>query len=147
MLKIIKDGNIFDSKCYCLVNPVNCVGVMGKGLAKEFKERYPIAYNLYLDYCKNGELKPGTLRCCKTIDRYIMFFPTKTHFKFPSSIEYIKSGLDYFVRNYKFLEPQMIRSFAFPMLGCGCGGLKKADVLSLMIEKLKDLDVYIEIYV
>lgn len=52
MIEIIKNGNIFNSKCDCLVNPVNCIGVMGKGLAKQFKDRYPAAYYLYLDLCK-----------------------------------------------------------------------------------------------
>lgn len=72
-----------------------------------------------------------------------MCFPTKYHWKNPSYIDWIEAGLDRFAKEYKNFK---IDSIAFPMLGCGCGGLKKEDVLPLMIEKLKDLDIDVEIY-
>lgn len=145
MITICK-GNIFDSECDALVNPVNCVGVMGAGLAKQFKEKYPLAYYSYRSACGKDKIKPGILRYCKTDGKCIILFPTKTHFKFPSKIEYIENGLDYFVENYRFLTVQGIKSFAFPLLGCGLGGLKKDEVLPLMLDKLKDCDCDIEIY-
>lgn len=145
MITICK-GNIFDSECDALVNPVNCVGVMGAGLAKQFKQRYPLMNCFYVSVCSNKQIKPGALRYCKEGEKCIILFPTKTHFKFPSKIEYIESGLDYFAENYRFLTVQGIKSFAFPLLGCGCGGLKKDEVLPLMIDKLKNCDCDIEIY-
>lgn len=145
MITICK-GNIFDSECDALVNPVNCVGVMGAGLAKQFREHYPFSYYSYRSACIKNKVKPGVLMYCKNDKKCIILFPTKTHFKFPSKIEYIESGLDYFVENYRFLTVQGIKSFAFPLLGCGLGGLKKDEVLPLMLDKLKDCDCDIEIY-
>lgn len=150
MLKIIENGNIFDSKCEALVNPVNCVGVMGKGLALEFKKRYPDSYKQYRRICEIGVMKPGTVFASWDKDelgnRCIFLFPTKKHWRDPSSIEFIESGLDHFKSNTRFFEVIGVNSVAFPMLGCGCGGLKKEDVLPLMIDKLKDLDIDVEIY-
>lgn len=143
MLKIIEHGNIFDSKCEALVNPVNCVGVMGKGLALEFKKRYPDMFRWYKWACDNHEVRIGECFPHFYVDKIIICFPTKYDWRNPSFIEWIEAGLDGFIKLNKEIT---IESVAFPLLGCGCGGLKKKDVLPLMIDKLKDLDIDVEIY-
>lgn len=144
MLKIIENGNIFDSKCETLVNPVNCAGVMGKGLALEFKKRYPGMYLWYKDACLHNQIRIGECLIRYYADKSIMCFPTKYDWRDPSHIKWIEAGLNSFLKEYKNFG---IKSIAFPMLGCGCGGLKKKDVLPLMLEKLKDLDIDVEIYI
>ena len=137
-------GNIFDSKAKTLVNTVNCVGVMGKGIAAEFKKRYPRMFDEYAEKCKNSEIKPGKpFYYCDSVGNSILNFPTKEHWRSPSKLSYIIDGLDWFVNNYKNLE---IDSIAFPPLGCGNGGLPWKVVGPIMYNKLKDLPIKIEIY-
>lgn len=138
-------GNIFDSECQTIVNAVNCVGVMGKGLALEFKQRYPEMYNEYKSKCQSKTIDIGKLHLYKNnqYDKWILNFPTKTHWKYPSKIEYIKSGLDCFIKNYTDWE---ITSIAFPLLGTGNGQLEKNNVLELMVPSLNTLDIRVEIY-
>ncbi len=138
-------GNIFDSECQTIVNAVNCVGVMGKGLALEFKQRYPEMYNDYKLKCQCKTIDIGKLHLYENIqyDKWILNFPTKTHWKYPSKIEYIKSGLDCFIKNYTDWE---ITSVAFPLLGTGNGQLEKNTVLELMVSSLNTLDIRVEIY-
>ena len=144
MLKIIK-GNIFNTKCKVLVNTVNCVGIMGKGMAFECKQRYPDMYKQYKISCDNGLIKPGHLQLWKKSEPWILNFPTKKDWKHPSKIEYLKLGLKKFNETY---SQKYITSVAFPILGASLGGLEKNEVLDLMKEFLDPLaeSIDIEIY-
>lgn len=147
MGKIVeKTGNIFNSKCQTIVNTVNSVGVMGKGLALEFRLRYPHMYELYREYCKKEMIEPGKLFLYKRSKPWILNFPTKLHWKDPSKLEYIEKGLNKFTISYK---DKGINSIAFPQLGTLNGKLDWNDVKNLMykyLDKLEKLDV-IEIYI
>ncbi|WP_249029398.1 type II toxin-antitoxin system antitoxin DNA ADP-ribosyl glycohydrolase DarG [Tannockella kyphosi] len=143
MIKI-KIGDIFNSDKEVLVNTVNCVGVMGKGIAQVYKKQFPKMFDEYKEQCDKkqiiiGENYPyyenGKVR--------IINFPTKQHWRSSSKLEYIVSGLDWFVENYGKLE---ISSIAFPPLGCGNGGLDWLTVGPIMYQKLIDLPIEIEIY-
>ena len=143
MIKFIKNGNIFDSQVRVLVNPVNVVGVMGKGLALEFKQRWPHMFEIYKERCLNDCFWIGELLLVKEEDHDILLFPTKRHWRSKAKIEDIEIGLIYFVRDYGKLG---IESIAFPMLGCGLGGLAWEDVKPLMVKYLEKLPIEIEIY-
>ena len=141
---IVKIGNIFESQATTLVNTVNCVGVMGKGIAQEFKRKCPEMFSEYVAMCKSGEVKPGTPYLYQDLlGNSILNFPTKDHWRSPSKLSYIILGLDWFRCHYKRLG---ITSIAFPPLGCGNGGLSWSIVGPLMYSKLKDLPINIEIY-
>ena len=140
------DGNIFNTKAQVIVNTVNCVGVMGKGVALVFKLRYPKMFDIYQDYCNQKFIGIGKLWLYKaeTDKPWVLNFPTKFHWKYPSKIEYIEKGLIKFVETYKEKE---IRSIAFPLLGTHNGGLDKQEVKNLMNNYLgKCTDISIEIY-
>lgn len=137
-------GNILESKNITLVNTVNCVGVMGKGIALEFKKRYPKMYQQYKSDCEKGHIKAGEpVLYTDLLGSSIVNFPTKTHWKSPSLLKDIERGLDTFVRKYKEWG---IESIAFPPLGCGNGGLSWDDVGPLMYQKLSSIDIPVEIY-
>lgn len=112
--------DIFKSPAQVLVNTVNTVGVMGKGIAKRYKEVYPEMYNQYRDLCENNLLQIGKLWLYKTDTKWVLNFPTKKHWRNPSKLEYIESGLQKFVSTY---EEKKITSISFPQLGVGNGGL------------------------
>ncbi len=127
-------GSIFDSDAEAIVNAVNCVGVMGAGLAKAFKDKYPHMNEQYVVKCRNGMLKPGKLDIyvVDSSPKYIINFPTKDHWKFPSKLDYIYTGITELliaVHDWK------IKSVAIPALGCGLGGLDWAEVRPIL-EKL-----------
>lgn len=141
---IIKIGNMFESNAKTLVNTVNCVGVMGKGVALEFKKRYPAMFTEYSTLCKSGDVKPGVPYYYQDLcGASVINFPTKDHWRSPSKLSYIISGLDWFRANYENLG---IESIAFPPLGCGNGGLPWTVVGPLMYSKLNDLPIQIEIF-
>lgn len=141
---IIKIGDIFLSEMKTIVNTVNCVGVMGKGIALEFKKRYPDMYKEYVSMCKNGHLRPGKPYYYTDIfGDSILNFPTKDHWRSPSKLSYIVDGLKWFRDNYENLG---IASIAFPPLGCGNGGLSWSTVGPIMYHYLSDLPIEIEIY-
>jgi O-acetyl-ADP-ribose deacetylase (regulator of RNase III) len=118
---IDKTGNLFDAPVRALVNPVNCVGIMGKGLALTFKTQFPEMFADYETACRNGKLKPGLLHTWQLSDgRWIVNFPTKSHWKGPSKLEYIDAGLPVLA---DFIQMNAIESIAIPALGCGLGGL------------------------
>ena len=146
MIKVLL-GDIFDSKMQTLVNTVNCIGVMGKGIAKEFKSRYPDMFTDYKDRCDRKALKPGVPYIYEDGDmfasRLIVNFPTKGHWRSPSKMADILNGLDIFTKNYKQWG---ITSIAFPPLGCGNGGLEWSVVGKIMYQRLSKLDLDIEIY-
>ena len=144
-LTIIKNRNIFDSQCQTIVNTVNCVGVMGKGLALEMKKRYPNMFDKYKDYCDKGLIDIGKLWLYKhSDDKWILNFPTKKHWKNGSEYEYIEEGMKKFVETY---QEKGITTIAFPMLGCNNGGLEKDVVIQIMTKYLIKCDnLIIEIY-
>ena len=143
-IKFIK-GNIFNSKAQTIVNTVNCVGVMGKGIALVFKLRYPKMFDLYKDYCKSKLIGIGKLWIYKGEENapWVLNFPTKFHWKYPSKIEYLEKGLEKFCSTYK---DQGITSIAFPLLGSHNGGLNPEIVKELMFKYLSKCDIPIEIY-
>lgn len=138
-------GNIFNTKAQTIVNTVNCVGVMGKGIALVFKLRYPQMFNIYKSHCRSKLIGIGKLWLYKgeENDPWVLNFPTKFHWKYPSKIEYIKHGLEKFVATY---EEKGITSIAFPMLGTNNGGLDKEEVLTIMQRYLSQCDIPVEIY-
>lgn len=142
MLLFVK-YDLFSSPAQTLVNTVNTVGVMGKGIAKEFSRRYPQMFQEYEAYCDSGDLITGALHVWRGPDRWVLNFPTKTTWRKPSKIEYIKQGLETFRQNYTRLG---IRSIAFPPLGCGNGGLDWREVKPLMVQYLYALDIPILIH-
>jgi O-acetyl-ADP-ribose deacetylase (regulator of RNase III) len=117
-------GDILESPAEALVNTVNCVGVMGRGIALQFKNRYPENYKEYAQACKLNEVRPGTMFVTNTNQfqgpRYIINFPTKRHWRGKSRLEDIDAGLADLVRVVADLK---ITSIAIPPLGCGLGGL------------------------
>lgn len=144
----IKKGDMFAEPVEALVNTVNCVGVMGKGVALEFKIRWPANFRAYKDLCDAKCLKPGEMFVFDTkgfLDsegpRYLINFPTKAHWRSKSKIEYIVDGLDALVDAIRKYE---IKSIAIPPLGCGNGGLDWVDVRPLVegkLSSLKDVDI------
>lgn len=140
MLKFIQE-NIFDIDAEALVNTVNCVGVMGKGLALHFKERFPENYRMYRKACKEGYVKPGCIFVYETglysSPKYILNFPTKRNWRDNSQIEDIQSGLDHLIKIIKKLK---ITSIAIPPLGCGNGKLLWSDVCPLIITAFKEVN-------
>ena len=120
-----KIGNLFEEDVEAIVNTVNCVGVMGRGIALQFKKKYPGNFKAYAAACKRGEIEPGQLFAFETENatqspHYIINFPTKRHWRDKSRIEDIDSGLQTLVN---FIREKNIRSIAIPPLGCGLGGL------------------------
>jgi len=146
MIRYIK-GNILESNAQALVNTVNTVGVMGKGIALQFKKAFPLNYKLYKKACKNKEIDIGKLFVTKeeTLngEKIIINFPTKTDWRKPSEYEYIEKGLDNLIKIIKELK---IKSIALPPLGSGNGGLVWENVKRIIEEKLKDIDIDIFIY-
>jgi competence ComEA-like helix-hairpin-helix protein len=137
-------GDIFTSNAQTLVNTVNCRGVMGKGLALQFKLRYPAMFRDYVASCRAGKVRIGKLHLYRAGERLILNFPTKDDWRQPSKLEYIEKGLKYFVDTYRKLG---IKSVAFPQLGCQNGGLDwEKDVRPLMRKYLDPLDIDVEIY-
>ena len=137
-------GNLFESKAQTLVNTVNCVGIMGKGIAQEFKKRYSEMFKKYKSLCDRGAVQLGQPYIFKTLyDKVIINFPTKKHWRSVSRVEDIINGLEYFIEKYKDWG---VTSVAFPPLGCGNGGLEWDIVGPLMYQKLSSLDIHVEIY-
>jgi O-acetyl-ADP-ribose deacetylase (regulator of RNase III) len=128
-----KQGNLLEEKAEAIVNTVNCVGIMGKGIALQFKRAYPENFRQYAKACKASVVQPGRMFTVATGSlfnpRYIINFPTKGHWKDKSKIEDIKSGLIALIAEVKQLG---ITSIAIPPLGCGNGGLNWAEVKPLI---------------
>lgn len=126
------DTNLFKSPAQTLINPVNTVGVMGKGLAGDFRRYYPEMFKEYQKLCEKGEFGIGQLWLYKTPHKWILNFPTKNHWKEPSKKEYIEKGLAKFVANYIDLK---ITTIAFPLVGCGNGELNWETQVKPLVEK------------
>ena len=140
-----KKGNIFNSKAQTLVNTINCVGVMGKGIALVYKLRYPLMFDIYKQYCTSKSIGIGKLWLYKGQQDapWVLNFPTKYHWKYPSKINWIEKGLQKFVETY---EKKGISSIAFPLLGTQNGGLDTNEVRKLMDDYLGKCEIDIEIY-
>lgn len=136
-------GNIFTSTCQTIVNTVNCVGVMGAGLALECRLRYPDMYRRYVELCSTGKLRPGLLWLYKAPDRWILNFPTKQHWKYPSQESFLRDGLQKFMETYRERD---IQSIAFPLLGARNGGLSSDTSLMIMTEYLSECQIPVEVY-
>lgn len=135
-------GNLFEAKTEALINVVNCVGVMGKGIALQFKQKFPANYfDSYKFACQNGELTIGKvqvyeLKNAQTNPHFIINFPTKRHWREQSKIEHIESGLQSLVEAVEHYE---IKSISMPALGCGLGGLDYAEVKPLIEQAFVNL--------
>lgn len=130
-------GNIFESYAECLVNTVNCEGYMGKGIAYQFKLRYPQNNKDYIRVCKNKELYIGSIHSFYEDGKIIVNFPTKDKWREKSKMSYIETGLDLLV---EFIKNKSITSIAIPPLGCGNGGLDWDNVKHLIDSKLNVVD-------
>ena len=153
----IKRGNIFTSQCQTLVNTVNCYGVMGAGIALEFKLRYPRMFSEYVSRCRDGKVIIGSLWLYRPIaegtasrrsrhpesTRWVLNFPTKRHWKQPSRVEYLNRGLETFLRTYR---AKGIASIAFPALGATNGGIPEEESLGIMTRHLNQCEIPVEIY-
>jgi len=140
----VKIGDILESNATTLVNTVNCVGVMGKGIAQDFKKKFPDMYKDYKNACDLGKVEPGVPYIYKDIlGTSIVNFPTKLHWRSPSKLNDIVKGLGIFLDKYKNWG---IKSVAFPPLGCGNGGLEWNVVGPIMFQNLSSIDIPVEIY-
>lgn len=142
-VKII-NGNIFTSKCQTIVNTINCVGVMGAGIALEFRLRYPEMYKKYVNLCNEKKIAPGMLWLYKSPEKWVLNFPTKNDWKDPSEEEYLHKGLEKFIATYKVKN---IQSIAFPLLGADKGKIDSETSLSIINFYLKNIDIETEIYI
>lgn len=146
-VKTVK-GNIFTSNCQTLVNTVNCQGVMGAGIALEFKLRLPDMFEQYVRMWRGGEIDIGRSWLYRTPlgnreNRWVLNFPTKRQWRYPSKFQYLRAGLEEFLRTYR---ENGIESIAFPVLGASNGGLDEEESLSLMRKYLERCDIPVEIY-
>jgi O-acetyl-ADP-ribose deacetylase (regulator of RNase III) len=142
-----KTGNLLESEAEALVNTVNTVGVMGKGIALQFKNMFPQNFKLYAHACRNNEVKVGKLLITEEAilsgKKIIINFPTKTNWRLPSEYQYIESGLGELV---KLIKDRNIKSIAIPPLGAGNGGLDWKKVKQLLEQYLSNVDCEILIY-
>lgn len=142
------EGDLFAAEVDALVNTVNCVGVMGKGIALQFKRHYPDVFKSYEEACKRGDVRIGKMHVVATNrlegPRYVVNFPTKKHWRHPSQLEYVEQGL----ANLKEVIREFgMKSIAIPPLGAGSGGLDWSRVEPLIVEQLSDLaDVSVKLF-
>ncbi len=148
-------GNILESSAEALCNPVNCVGIMGKGLAKQFKDKFPNYFNWYQAKCANREIRPGYpevygmakygLMEDSLETLYIVSFPTKDHWSEKSNLKDIEEAL---IRLCHKVKERNIKSIALPRLGCGLGGLDWNVVKPVMTQVLlQHLPTEVEVYI
>jgi O-acetyl-ADP-ribose deacetylase (regulator of RNase III) len=135
-------GDLLASKCDILVNTVNCVGVMGAGIAKQFKTRYPSMFKQYKEDCTRGSILPGMIREYNVDNKIVINMATKDHWNNPSKIEWISVGLDMLCI---YLNGTSY-SIAIPAIGCNNGGLDWNVVAPLIHNKLGILSNDIELY-
>lgn len=135
-----KTGNILAEEVDAVVNTVNCVGVMGRGIALQFKKHFPENFRAYAAACRRGEVAPGRMFVLETGSltppRFIINFPTKRHWRGKSRLEDIRSGLAALTDE---IQKRGIRSVAIPPLGCGLGGLRWDEVRPLIAASLEPL--------
>ena len=135
-----KSGDLLSEDAEALVNPVNCVGVMGRGVALQFKRAWPENFDAYAAACRRHEVQPGRMFVFENVGkagpRYIVNFPTKRHWRDKSIIEDIDAGLSALVVE---VRRRGIRSIAIPALGAGLGGLDWADVRPRIERAMREL--------
>ena len=137
-ISVVK-GDLFEADAHALVNTVNTVGIMGKGVALGFKQRFPDMYADYVERCERGEVKLGEPYLYRRLlPPWIINFPTKGHWRAQSRLRDIEAGLDYLAEH---VEDWGIESLAVPPLGCGEGGLEWRVIGPLLYERLSRLDV------
>lgn len=140
-------GNLFDAEVEALVNPVNTVGVMGKGIALAFKQRYPDNMQQYALACNQGRVVTGKMFVTETYElmgpRWIVNFPTKQHWRDKSQMQWVVDGLEDLRR---FIIENEVRSIAIPALGAGLGGLAWVDVKPRIGSAFASLDA-VEVFV
>jgi O-acetyl-ADP-ribose deacetylase (regulator of RNase III) len=140
-------GNLLEADAEALVNTVNCVGVMGKGIALQFKQAFPENMRVYERACRRKEVQPGRMLVVPTgrvvNPRFIINFPTKKHWKGKSKIEFIATGLAALVQE---IADRQIQSVAIPPLGCGNGGLEWPDVLPLIKSSFADSNARVLVF-
>lgn len=145
----VVSGDIFEDDADVLVIPVNCVGVMGAGLAKVAKQKWPEMYTRYRNACHNGRIKIGHGNITEYPQRenpeIIACLPTKIHWKNPSELEYVRYGLAWLRYDLWYNGPKKA-SIAIPALGCGLGGLDFTDVLPLIVDAFKGTDYDVRVY-
>ena len=142
--QVLMTGDMFQSKAQTLVNAVNCVGVMGKGIALEFKNRFPEMHQDYVHRCDLKKVKLGEPYIFKGSPLpYIINFPTKDHWKSSSRIQDIERGLEYLLTHYKEWE---VTSLAVPALGCGNGGLEWSAIEPLIFKYVKLMNISAHVY-
>ena len=129
-------GNLFESNADVLVNPVNCVGAMGAGIAQQFAKRFPELEDAYKQRCLSNKIHPGDVWCFQTEDLDILNVATKNHWRDESKLEWVDKGL---MQIADILEVGNYASVAIPALGCGLGRLKWEDVKYLIKEHLGEL--------
>lgn len=137
-------GDILESTAECLINTVNCEGYMGKGIAYQFKLRFPENNRDYIRACKDGSFKVGTLHHFYENGKVIINFPTKDKWRQKSKLEYIHRGMDE-LKN--LVHTLGIKTIAIPPLGCGNGGLNWNEVKPILIDNLKGLSEVTDIYI
>jgi O-acetyl-ADP-ribose deacetylase (regulator of RNase III) len=142
MIRFVVD-NILESKASCLVNTVNCEGFMGKGIAYQFKQKFPENEKYYRTVCQKGEMIMGNILLFKENDKIIANFPTKNKWREKSEYVFIEKGLDNLKEKILLNK---IESVAMPPLGCGNGGLLWDKVRAIILEKMNDLFTEIIIY-
>lgn len=132
-------GNLLDAPVDALINTVNTVGVMGKGIALMFKEAFPQNYLAYRSACRQGEVRVGKMFVTERMlePRFLINFPTKEHWRDPSRLEWILDGL---LDLRRVIETRGIQSIAIPALGCGLGGLDWHQVRPEIERALGDLN-------
>jgi len=137
-------GDILQSKAQTLINTVNCIGVMGKGIALEFKKRFPAMFADYAAKCEHGEVSPGVPYIFRTLfPPQIINFPTKDHWRSVSKVSDIERGLKSLLDNYKTWK---VTSLAIPPLGCGNGQLEWKVIGPLIYRYVKRMDIPVEMY-
>lgn len=136
MLQFVKNQDIFNVGAKYLVNPVNCVGVMGKGLALQFKKKYPAMFNKYKVMCDNNEIRSKNVYFVNEKDCTIILFPTKKHWKDRSLLVDIDEGLECLAAQIDFIVSRTGEaSIAIPKIGCGLGGLNWENQVKPLINK------------
>ena len=143
----LRRGDLLKQNAEALVNAVNCVGVMGRGIALQFRKAFPENFKIYEAACKRGEVKPGEMLVFDTHQvtnpSHIINFPTKRHWRDQSRITDIESGLEALVEE---VHDRGISSIAVPALGCGLGGLKWSEVrprIEKAFAKVPDVQVWL----
>jgi len=140
----VRVGSLFESNAQTLVNTVNCVGVMGKGIALEFKQRFPKMYKDYEERCRAKQVRLGQPYLFKDlVGPWVLNFPTKDHWRSVSRLQDITAGLEYLRRHHRAWG---ITSLAVPPLGCGHGGLEWRVVGPTLYRHLSELDIPVELY-